>query len=148
MGILMLTNVQYYFITNKVNNMANSAISKIRYKNMSLADRVNEKEVGGIFAYGMGYGLAAAGCTMPVFILIITTSLYTGGFLSGLLMFFVFGLGAALFMVAVTLLVASSKDSIVNKLKMSTKNIKFASGIIMVIAGVAIFVLFYATYLI
>jgi cytochrome c-type biogenesis protein len=148
LGILMLTNIQYYSITNKINDLANSVISKISYKNRSLADRVNEKEVGGTFAYGMGYGLAAAGCTLPIFLLIITGALSTGGFLSGMFIFFIYGFGMALFMVAVTLLVATSKDTIINKLKMSTHKIKVISGVVMIIAGIALFAGFYVAFMI
>lgn len=146
LGILMLSNVQYYFITNKINKVTEIVISKIRFGNRSLSDKVNEKELGGIFTYGMGYGLAAAGCTLPIFILIITGALSSGGFLSGMLMFLVYGLGAALFMVAVTLLIAASRDSIINKLKMSTEKIKMASGFIMIIAGIALLVGFYIAF--
>jgi cytochrome c-type biogenesis protein len=147
-GIMMLSNMQYYFITNKVDALIKKVVSKIKFGNKNIGEKINEKEVGGVFAYGMGYGLAAAGCTLPVFLLIITTSLATGGFFSGMLMFFVYGLGAALFMVAVTLLVAASKDSIVNKLKMSTAKIKYASGIFMVVAGFALMIGFYVAFIV
>ena len=109
---------------------------------------MNENEVGGVFAYGMGYGLAAAGCTLPIFLLIITGALSTGGFFSGLLIFFIFGLGMALFMFAVTLLVATSKDTIINKLKMSTHKIKIASGIFLIIAGIAVLAGFYYAFMV
>jgi cytochrome c-type biogenesis protein len=148
LGIFMLTNMQYYFITNKINSIATSVISKIKIGNKNIGDKINEKEVGGVFAYGMGYGLAAAGCTLPVFLIIIATSISTGGFFSGMLMFFVYGLGAAIFMVAVTLLVASSKDSIVNKMKMSTHKIKVISGVFMVVAGFVLLLMFYVTFMI
>jgi cytochrome c biogenesis protein CcdA len=148
LGILMLTNIQYYSITNKVNNIANTAISKIRYKDKSLAELVNQKEVGTTFAYGMGYGLAAAGCTLPIFLLIITGALATGGFFSGMLIFFVYGIGMGIFMVVVTLLVASSKDTLINKMKMSTHKIKVISGVVMIIAGIGIFIGFYAAFIV
>ncbi|UCE37828.1 MAG: sulfite exporter TauE/SafE family protein [Thermoplasmata archaeon] len=147
LGLLMLTNIQYYFITNRINSVANSITSKIKVRNKTLTERINEKEVGGIFVYGMGYGLVAAGCTLPLFLLIVTTSISTGGFLSGMLIFFVYGLGAAILMVAVTLLVALSKDSIINKMKMSTEKIKVASGLIMIIAGIAVLIGFYVAFL-
>lgn len=148
LGILMLTNVQYYFITYKINSIANNITSKIKIRNKSLSERINEKEIGEIFVYGMGYGLVAAGCTLPIFLLIIATSISTGGFFSGMLMFFVYGLGAAILMVTVTLLVALSKDSIIHKMKMSTHKIKVISGIIMVIAGIIILSAFYLTFLV
>jgi cytochrome c-type biogenesis protein len=147
LGILMLTNYQYYFITDRVNKYVNAVLSRIKFKDKTLADRINDNELGGIFAYGMGYGFAAAGCTLPIFLLIITGALSTGGFLSGMLMFLVYGLGAAIFMVAVTLLVATSKDSILNKMKMSTHKIKVISGLFMIVAGIALLAGFYIVFM-
>jgi cytochrome c-type biogenesis protein len=148
LGVLMFTNIQYYSITNKFNSLIGSVISKIKFRNRSLADSVNENEIGGVFAYGMGYGLAAAGCTLPVFLLIITVALSTGGFLSGMFIFFIFALGMALFMFFVTLLVATSKDSIINKLKMSTHKIKMVSGFVMVGVGIAVLAGFYVSFMV
>jgi cytochrome c biogenesis protein CcdA len=148
LGIMMLSNIQYYSITNKLNAFFGKVISKIKFGNMSLSDKVNEKEVGGTFTYGMGYGLAAAGCTLPVFLVIITGALTKGGFFSGLFVFIIFGLGMALFMFVVTILVATSKDSIINKMKMSTGKIKMVSGVFMLVAGVALLAGFYLTFMV
>jgi cytochrome c biogenesis protein CcdA len=148
MGVLMLTNIQYYSITNRLNAIVKWIFSRIKFRKRYLSDSMDEKEIGGIFVYGMGYGLAAAGCTLPIFLIIITGALSTGGFLSGLFIFFIFGLGMALFMVVVTLLVAASKDTIINKMKMSTHKIKTISGVVMIIAGAAILMAFYMTFIV
>jgi cytochrome c-type biogenesis protein len=108
----------------------------------------NQKETGTNFVYGMGYGLAAAGCTLPIFLLIITGALSTGGFASGMFIFLIYGIGMGIFMVVVTLLVATSKDTIINKMKMSTHRIKVVSGVVMIIAGIALLLGFYAAFLV
>jgi cytochrome c-type biogenesis protein len=146
LGILMLTNMQYYFITNRIKHVflfIGAHIKGVR----TLTRWVDKSDTGGVFAYGMGYGMAAAGCTLPVFLFIIVGAMSTGGFLSGMGVFMVYGLGAAIFMVAVTLLVAASKDSVVNKLKMSTEKIKLVSGVFMIVAGLVLFAMFYLTFL-
>ncbi len=148
LGLLMLTNIQYYSITNRINKLIVYFFLNLHLDKWDPAKKIREKELGGIFTYGVGYGFAAAGCTLPLLMLIIPTAISTGGFFSGMLMFLVFGLGAAIFMVVVTLLIATSKDSIVNKMKMSTGKIKMVSGIFMVIAGVALLAGFYITFMV
>jgi cytochrome c-type biogenesis protein len=147
LGLLMLSKVQYYFITNRINKLIVYFFLSLHLDKWDPAKKIQEKELGGIFTYGIGYGFAAAGCTLPLLMLIIPTAISSGGFFSGMLMFLVFGLGAAIFMVAVTLLVATSKDSIINKMKMSTGKIKMISGIFMVIAGIALLAGFYITFM-
>jgi cytochrome c-type biogenesis protein len=148
LGILMLTNIQYYSITNKINSISGSILSVFKFKNRSLTGMFGQKEMGTNFAYGMGYGLAAAGCTLPIFLLIITGALATGGFASGMFIFLVYGMGMGLFMIAVTLLVATSKDTVINKMKMSTHKIKVVSGVVMIIAGFALLIGFYAAFMV
>jgi cytochrome c-type biogenesis protein len=146
-GFLLLTNIQYYSLTTPIKNISDSLTSKIKFRNRTLKDRIDEEGTSGIFIYGMGYGMAAAGCTLPVFLFIIVGALSTGGFLSGMGVFMVYGLGAAIFMVAVTLLVAASKDSVVNKLKMSTAKIKTFSAILLIIAGFVLMAMYAVTFL-
>lgn len=148
LGILMLTNIQYYKITNTINNISSSVLSIFKFKNNTLTSYLNQKEMGTNFAYGMGYGLAAAGCTLPIFLLIITGALATGGFFSGMFIFLVYGVGMGIFMVVVTLLVATSKDTVINKMKMSTHKIKVVSGVVMIIAGFALLIGFYAAFVV
>jgi cytochrome c-type biogenesis protein len=148
LGILMLTNIQYYRITNTINNVSGRVLSIFKFRDNTMSSFFNQRETGTNFVYGMGYGLAAAGCTLPIFLLIITGALSTGGFLSGMFIFLIYGIGMGIFMVVVTLLVATSKDTIINKMKMSTHRIKVVSGVVMIIAGIALLLGFYAAFLV
>ncbi len=62
--------------------------------------------------------------------------------------FLVYGIGMGIFMVVVTLLVATSKDTIINKMKMSAHRIKVISGVVMIIAGIALLLGFYAAFMV
>ena len=80
LGFLMLTNIQYNFIINPIRNLFNNIIGKIAKlkKSKNLADKINKKDIPSFFAYGIGYGSAAAGCTAPIFIAIIFSAMEFG----------------------------------------------------------------------
>ena len=59
-----------------------------------------------LFIYGIIYGMAAAGCTMPIFISIIFLAISFGGFFSGMVIFLFYVTGMMGLMIAITLLIA------------------------------------------
>jgi cytochrome c-type biogenesis protein len=91
--------------------------------------------MGGLFLYGVGYGSAASGCMAPIVLGLLLASLERG-IVTGLVVFLLFAVTTGLLMVAFTLLVASSEDTIVNKLRASTHQIQIVGGAVMVIVGV------------
>jgi len=62
-----------------------------------LADRVGvAARRGGLWgyaAYGLAYGLASLGCTLPIFLTVVGSALVVHGFLAGLLEFLLYSLG-------------------------------------------------------
>lgn len=145
LGALMLTNIQYYVIINPFRDFF--AKLKLKKKHVQEPSKTSEglskKSLGGLFAFGVGYGAAAAGCTLPIFGAIVLGALLQGNLLEGMMLFLLYGLGAAIFMVITTLLVATSEDTILNKLKVSTDKIKKISGILMIVAGVGVIIFYY-----
>lgn len=113
--------------------VAERGIGKVTGSDFSFAQS-QDGELIGQYWYGVGYGSASAGCTAPVFIALILASMkYT--FLGALLVFGLYSFSAAALMVVVTLLVASSEDTIVNRLRASTHQIHKVGGSVMVIVG-------------
>lgn len=144
LGALMLTNVQYYFIINPVKNFFGKLTTRKKKTKDQLTTQegLSKKSLGGLFVFGIGYGAAAAGCTLPIFGVIVLSALLQENILEGILLLLLYGLGAAIFMVITTLLVSTSEDTILNKLKVSTDKIKKISGVLMIVGGVGV-VIFY-----
>ncbi len=98
--------------------------------------------LGSTFLYGLGYGIASLGCNAPIFLgfSLQVASLET--VLEMIFAYLAFALPIILLMVGVTLLIISSKDVIVQKMKSATKIIKIASGVIMIIVGIYLIIEF------
>jgi len=93
-----------------------------------------------LFWYGAGYAGAAAGCTAPLILAITLTALASGGFFSAFMVFMISAGVMAILMVFVTLLIALSAGTILDRLKVSTAWIKRVSGIVLVVVGVYLIV--------
>jgi cytochrome c-type biogenesis protein len=145
LGALMLTNIQYYFILNPIKNF----FSKLSFKKKkedtgtTTQESLGKKSLGGLFVFGIGYGAAAAGCTLPIFGVIVISALLANNILEGIMLLLLYGLGAAIFMIITTVLVSSSEDTILNKLKVSTDKIKKISGILMIVGGIGVIIFFF-----
>lgn len=58
---------------------------------------VPEREgLGGMLAFGIAYGVASLGCTLPIFLVVVATALATEGFLFSVLQFLNYALGMGL----------------------------------------------------
>lgn len=90
----------------------------------------------GLFLYGIIYGAASAGCTAPVFIMIIIVAIAGGNLLQGAFVVFLYALGMALLMIIVTVLVATAKDTIIGKLKKTPKYINTICGLVLIAVGI------------
>jgi cytochrome c-type biogenesis protein len=145
LGALMLTNIQYYFIINPVRDFIGkiSSRKKKEEKQDVTSDGLSKKSLGGLFVFGIGYGAAAAGCTLPIFGVIVISAILQNNILEGIGLLLLYGFGAALFMIITTVLVSASEDTILNKLKVSTDKIKKISGLLMIIGGVGVIIFYY-----
>ncbi len=144
LGALMMSNIQYYFIINPIRDFFSKlSLRRKKTENQSQSqDGLSKKSLGGLFVFGIGYGAAAAGCTLPIFGVIVLSALLQNNIFQGILLLLLYGLGAALFMIITTVLVSASEDTILNKLKMSTDKIKKISGALMIIGGVGVILFF------
>ncbi|MEE9151075.1 MAG: cytochrome c biogenesis protein CcdA [Thermoplasmata archaeon] len=145
LGALMLTNVQYYFIINPIKNFFSKLTIKKKKAEVQspTQEGLSKKSLGGLFVFGIGYGAASAGCTLPIFGVIVLGALMQNDILNGIILLLLYGLGAAIFMVITTLLVSASEDTILNKLKVSTDLIKKISGGLMIVGGIGVITFYY-----
>jgi cytochrome c-type biogenesis protein len=145
LGALMLTNIQYYFLINPIRDFFGklSFRKKKGQEQTESSDGLNKKSLRGLFVFGIGYGAAAAGCTLPIFGVIVISAILRNNILEGIGLLLLYGLGAAIFMIITTVLVSASEDTILNKLKVSADKIKKISGLLMIVGGVGVIIFYY-----
>ncbi len=97
--------------------------------------------VRGFFAFGLAYGAASLGCTLPAFLAVVGSGATAGGVASGAGRFVGFGLGMASVLVALTLALAFFKEGLIQRLRGALPYVQKASAILLVLAGV--YVVFY-----
>jgi len=89
-----------------------------------------------IFAFGTSYAVASLSCTLPVFLTLIATQFSRRSFPEGLLLFAVYAAGMASVLLAVTVVLALGKHSLVSRLRGAGAYINRISGALLVVAGV------------
>ena len=95
-----------------------------------------------MFLFGIGYGLASRGCTLPVFLSTVLASLATGGTLGAFLVLIAYAAGMGLVMVTVTVALSVSEGAVRAYVRKIVPSIQRASAGLMAIAG-AIVIYFY-----
>ena len=90
------------------------------------------------FLFGVGYGMASLGCTLPAFLIVVATTLRSDGIASGLTMLLAFGLGIALVVMGVTLSASLLQGAITQWFKRFLPYVYRVSAILLIIAGVYI----------
>lgn len=91
--------------------------------------------VRGFFVFGVAYAIAALSCTMPVFLLVVSSAVTTGGFLSGVLQFASFSLGMGLVILVVTVGLVLFRETVNRWLHRAVPVVARYSGLLLVIAG-------------
>ncbi len=136
-GALMFTNFEISF---------SRILGSLRKQQIKMSGEEKDptllRLLGSTFLYGLGYGIASLGCNAPIFLgfSLQVASLET--VLEMVFAYLAFALPIILLMVGVTLLIISSKDVIVQKMKSATKIIKIANGVIMIIVGIYLIIEF------
>ena len=90
----------------------------------------------GFFLFGLAYGAASLGCTLPVFLVVVGSGMAAGGFLAGAGQFLGYGLGMASVLVALTLALAFFKQGLVARIRKAVPYVRLASAVLLVLAGV------------
>jgi cytochrome c biogenesis protein CcdA len=78
------------------------------------ASRVNLNQGGGVrgvFLFGVAYALASLSCALPIFLVVVVSSLTADGFVSGFASFLSYSLGMGGALVLITLVVAISQQA-------------------------------------
>ena len=99
-----------------------------------------------VFVFGLSYGAASLSCTLPVFLSVVAAQLTASNFATGTATFLVYGLGMSMMLIAITIILAMGKQTIVGRLRSSVRYINRVSGAVLVVAG-AYIVWFWVTNL-
>jgi len=91
--------------------------------------------IGGYAAYGTAYALASLGCTLPLFLAVVGTSLQSHGLAAAVGQFLLFGLGMGAVLAALTLATAWFGDSLVRLVRPLGRHVGWVSAVLLWIAG-------------
>jgi cytochrome c-type biogenesis protein len=89
----------------------------------------------GYAAYGVAYGLASLGCTLPVFLSVVGTSLQLHGLVAAVGQFVLFGVGTGIVLTAVTIATAWFGDGLIKRARPLARHIGWVSPVMLWLAG-------------
>lgn len=128
--LLIIIGFIYLFNLNSKINLNKLTVLGEKLK----SNKLKNKYVS-FFLYGMGFSIASLGCTLPIFLLVVTTASKAGGFLNGMLIFLIYAAGMSFFMILFSLGVAISKTIIENTLRKWMPYIYKFGAFIVILAG-------------
>jgi len=91
--------------------------------------------VGGMFAFGIAYGVASLGCTLPIFLIVVGSALAAEGFLFSVLQFLNYALGMGLVITIVAVSVAYFQGAFVRPLRRLMPYVERIGALFLVGAG-------------
>ena len=83
----------------------------------------------------MGFAIASLGCTLPIFLLIVTAAAKANGIINGLAVFLAYAAGMSFFMILFSAAVALSKKAMEKLLKKWMPYVYKLGALIVIIAG-------------
>lgn len=111
------------------------------FRSWSIADRFihlgNPNQIGirGYFLFGVSFGIASLGCTLPIFLTVVGTTFTYEGVIPAVAQLFWYGFGMGLVIVVLTVFVALVKTGLMNSLERVLPYLNVLTGILMTLAG-------------
>lgn len=99
----------------------------------------------GFYIFGIAYGLAAAGCTAPIFFSIMLFAFIRSGPFDGLITFLIYALGVGIPLIITSFLVATAKRPLIGRIRNLTHRLYKLSGVILILAGLYLIYLYYTS---
>ena len=91
-----------------------------------------EHRLGAMLLFGIGYGAASLGCTLPLFLTLVGASLSDGGKLSTLI---AYGTGMALVLMALSVLVALAREGAARAVRPLLPYMSKTAGLLLLVSG-------------
>ena len=89
-----------------------------------------------MFVFGIGYGIASLGCTLPVFLAVVGASLATQGTGSALIVLAAYGVGMAIMLILFSTGAALVRDGLVRGVRKIMPYMHWITGTMLTFAGV------------
>jgi cytochrome c biogenesis protein CcdA len=103
-----------------------------------LANMIGSPESQGIktyFIFGIGYGLASLGCTLPIFLVVVGSAIKSQGFTNGLFQFFSYALGMGAVLTSLALSIAVFKGGLATYLRRLLPYMERIAGVLLLLSG-------------
>ena len=98
-----------------------------------------------LFAFGIAYAVASLGCTLPIFLIIVTSALNAQGLFTAVIQFLNYALGMGLVLTTVTLSLAYFEGALTGPIRRAMPVVERAGPAFLVLAG-AYLVYYWAQY--
>jgi cytochrome c biogenesis protein CcdA len=104
-----------------------------------LADRLGrsagEGGTRGYAAFGLAYGIASLGCTLPLFMALMGTAVAAGGRLAAVIAFALYGAGMAAVLGVLTLAAGMATERAVRRVRSMTRFVSVLSAALLLLSG-------------
>jgi cytochrome c-type biogenesis protein len=103
-----------------------------------LANMIGTPEKQGFktyFLFGIGYGTASLGCTLPVFLVVVGSAMQSKGFSDGVFQFISYSLGMGTVLTALALSMALFKGGLTNYLRRAVPHMGRIAGALLLVSG-------------
>ncbi|MCB0967882.1 MAG: cytochrome c biogenesis protein CcdA [Ilumatobacter sp.] len=97
-----------------------------------------------MFLFGVSYAVASLSCTIGPFLAVTSTTFRNENYLSGVMVFVLYGLGMGLVVSVLTMAVALAKDGMVARFRSLLPKMNMIAGVLLVVAG--LYVAYYGYY--
>ena len=91
-----------------------------------------ERRLGAMLLFGVGYGAASLGCTLPLFLTLIGASLSGGGKIAT---FLAYGAGMAVVLTALSVLVALAREGAARAVRPLLPHMNRVAGLLLLVSG-------------
>ncbi len=93
------------------------------------------RTIPSMFVFGLSYGIASLGCTLPVFIATVSGTVRNQNALSGLAVYIAYGLGMAVVLTTLTVAIAGARETIVRRMRGVLPYVSRVGGALVLVAG-------------
>lgn len=94
-----------------------------------------ERSVRSMFTFGVSYGIASLGCTLPLFLVVVVGTLNHDSFTDAVVAFLTYGAGMAVVLSALTVALSLARTSLVTTLRAARRYVSRVAGGLVALAG-------------
>ena len=87
------------------------------------------------FLFGIGYGMASLGCSLPIFLVVVGSAIKSQGFSNGLFQFFSYSLGMGTVLTSLVFSLAVFKGGLANYMRRVLPYMGRVAGVLLLAAG-------------